>query len=109
MPLLIGTGILSCAVSPIVYMLAWPGLVMGTAIINPIGLVSCLLGLGIGYWLLRWSRRELATLATERQRLFKRKLGLWGRRAHAGSLLLGAIAILYFSAVGLLALLTRQW
>lgn len=82
---------------------------MDTAIINPIGFISCLLGLGIGYWLLRWSRRELATLATERQRILKRKLGLWGRRAQASALLVGAIALLYFSAVGLLSLLTRQW
>lgn len=82
---------------------------MDTAVITPIGFFSCLLGLGIGYWLLRWSRRELATLATERQRLFKRKVGLWGRRALASALLVGAIAILYFSAVGLLSLLTRTW
>lgn len=82
---------------------------MDIAVITPIGFLSCLLGLGIGYWLLRWSRRELATLATERQRLFKRKVGLWGRRAQASALLVGAIAILYFSVVGLLALLTRTW
>ena len=82
---------------------------MDMSIIQPIGFFSCLLGLGIGSWLLRWSRRELAALATERQRLLKRKIGLWGRRAQAGALLVGAIAILYFSVVGLLALLTRQW
>ncbi len=79
------------------------------AVINPIGFLSCLLGLGIGYWLLRWSRRELAALSGERQTILKRRVGLWGRRAQASALLLGAIAILYFSAVGLLALLTRQW
>ena len=82
---------------------------MDTAIVNPFGLFACLLGLGVGYWLLRWSRRELAVLAVERQRILKRRLGLWGRRANAGALMVGAIAILYFSVVGLLSLLTRQW
>ena len=81
---------------------------MDIAIIKPIGLLSCLLGLGIGYWLLRWSRRELAALSTERHSLLKRRVGLWGRRANASALLIGAIAIRYFSAVGLLTLLTRQ-
>lgn len=80
------------------------------SVINPIALFSCLLGLGVGYWLLRWARRELAVLAaSEPQRLLKRRVGLWGRRLHAGALLIGAIAILYFSAVGLLAILTRRW
>ncbi len=82
---------------------------MDMTVINPIGLLSCLLGLGVGIWLLRWSRRELAVLSTERQRVFKRRLGLWGRRLHASALLVGAIAILYFSAIGLIAILTRRW
>jgi hypothetical protein len=72
-----------------------------------IPLVSCLLGLGVGYWLLRWSRRELATLATERQILLKRRLGLWGRRLNALAVFGGGVGILFYSAAALLSLLTR--
>ena len=81
---------------------------MDIATINRIAVVCCLVGLGVGFWLLRWSRRELAGLANERQTLLKRRLGLWGRRAQARAFFIGGIAILYFSLVGLFTLLTRQ-
>ena len=81
---------------------------MDIATINRIAFVACLIGLGVGIWMLRWSRRELALLANERQTVLKRRLGLWGRRAHARAFMVGAIAILYFSLAGIFTLLTRQ-
>lgn len=81
---------------------------MDIATINRIAFVSCLIGLGVGYWMLRWSRRELAGLANERQTILKRRLGLWGRRAQARAFFIGGIAILYFSIAALFTLLTRR-
>lgn len=81
---------------------------MDITTINRIAFVSCLLGLGVGYWLLRWSRRELAALATERHYLMKRRLGHLGRRAHAGALLIGAIVILGYSVFALFDLFLRR-
>ena len=76
--------------------------------INFIALLSCLLGFGVGWWLVRYSRRELATMAGEQQRVLKRRLGLFGRRVHARVLLIAGIAILYLSATALLTLLIRR-
>ncbi len=76
--------------------------------INVIAFLSCLLGLGVGWWLVRYSRRELALMAGERQRVLKRRLGLFGRRVHARALLIAGIGILYLSAAGLLTLLFRR-
>lgn len=81
---------------------------MDITTINRIAFVSALLGLGVGYWLLRWARRELAALSTERHFLMKRRLGHLGRRAHAGALLIGAIAILYYSIAALFTLFLRH-
>ena len=76
--------------------------------INFVALFSCLLGIGVGWWLVRYSRRELAMMADEQQRVLKRRLGLFGRRVHARVLLIAGIAILYLSATGLLTLLIRR-
>ena len=69
--------------------------------------VSCLLGLGVGYWLLRWGRRELAALAAERHSHLKLRLRLWGRRLNALAVFCGGVGILFYSAAALLSLLTR--
>ena len=76
--------------------------------ITTIAYLSCLLGLVVGWGLLRWAKRELATLAGERQTLLKRRLGLWGRRANARAIFAGGIAILYFSVIALFTLLARR-
>jgi hypothetical protein len=76
--------------------------------INLIAFGSCLLGFGVGWWLVRYARRELALMAGERQRVLKQRLGLFGRRVHARALLIAGIAILYLSATGLLTLLIRR-
>jgi len=81
---------------------------MDMTTINSISFVSCLVGLAVGVWLLRWSRRELATLSGERHYLMKRRLGHLGRRAHAGAFLLGAIVILSISVLALFDLLLRH-
>ncbi len=81
---------------------------MDMTTINRIAFVSCIVGLVVGVWLLRWARRELATLSGERHFLIKRRLGHLGRRLHAGALLIGAIAILYFSVAALLTLFVRH-
>jgi hypothetical protein len=81
---------------------------MGDSQITIIAFLSCLLGLGVGWYLLRWSKREIAALAGERQTILKRRLGLWGRRANARALFAGGIAILYFSVIALFTLLTRR-
>jgi hypothetical protein len=76
--------------------------------INKLIFCSCLLGFAIGYWLLRWARHEMKALAGEHHKLFKRRLGLWGRQIHARALFAGAIVILWFSATALLNLLFRR-
>lgn len=81
---------------------------MDQATINRIIFGSCLLGFGVGAWLLRWARRELAGMANERQTLFKRRAGLWGRRIHARALMAGGILILWLSASALLNLFFRR-
>jgi membrane protein YqaA with SNARE-associated domain len=81
---------------------------MDIGTINIIAFFSCLLGLGVGYWLLRWGKREMAILAGERQRVFKRRLNLWGRRANAFAIFIGGVAILSYSLFALLALLGRR-
>lgn len=81
---------------------------MEQSTINLIALASCLLGLGVGWWLVRYSRRDLAAMAGERHRLLKRRVGLIGRRVHARLLLLAGVVILYLSATGLITLLIRR-
>jgi hypothetical protein len=76
--------------------------------INLIAFCSCLLGFGVGWWLVRHARRELAVMAGERQRVLKQRLGLFGRRVHARLLLVAGIAILYLSATGFITLLIRR-
>lgn len=76
--------------------------------INVIAVCSCLLGVGVGWWLVRYARRDLAQMANERQRLLKRRVGLFGRRVHARMLLIAGIAIIYLSATGLLTMLIRR-
>lgn len=81
---------------------------MDQSTINLIALASCLLGVGVGWWLVRYARRELAQMANEHQRLLKQRVGLFGRRVHARMLLIAGIAIIYLSATGLLTLLIRR-
>lgn len=81
---------------------------MEQSTINLIALASCLLGLGVGWWLVRYSRRDLASMAGERHRLLKRRAGLLGRRVHARLLLVAGAVIIYLSATGLITLLLRR-
>lgn len=81
---------------------------MNQPTINLIALGSCLLGLGVGWWLVRYARRDLAAMAGERHRIIKQRVGLLGRRLHARLLLVAGIVILYLSATGLLTLLVRR-
>jgi hypothetical protein len=76
--------------------------------INLIAFCSCLLGLGVGWWLIRYARRELALMAGERQRLLKRRVGLLGRRVHARAILAAGVVVLYLSATGMLTLFLRR-
>jgi hypothetical protein len=78
------------------------------SVINRIAFFSCLLGIAVGWWLLRWAQRQLAGLADERQTLLKRRLGLWGRRAHARALLAGGAAIFGLSVMALFDLFIRN-
>lgn len=77
---------------------------MDQAIIDRIAFASCLLGLVVGWGLIRWAQRELATMANERQALLKGRLGLWGRRVHARMLLAGGATILALSVLALFRL-----
>jgi hypothetical protein len=76
--------------------------------INIIAFCSCLLGLGGGWWLIRYARRELALMANERQRLLRHRMGLFGRRVHARAVLIAGVGIMYLSGAGLLTLLIRR-
>jgi hypothetical protein len=81
---------------------------MDQSSINVIAVCSCLLGIGVGWWLVRYGRRELSLMANERQRVLTRRLGLFGRRVHARVLLIAGIGIMYLSGAGLLTLLIRR-
>ena len=81
---------------------------MNQTTINLIAFGSCLLGGGVGWWLVRWARRELALMAGERHRAFKQRAGLIGRRVHARLLLVAGVVILYLSATGFITLLIRR-
>ena len=81
---------------------------MSQLTINLIAFMSCLLGCGVGWWLVRYARRDLAAMSGERHRLLKQRAGLLGRRVHARVLLVAGIAIIYLSATGLLTLLIRR-
>lgn len=81
---------------------------MDQAIINRIALFSCLLGIVVGWCLLRWAQRQLALLANERQALLKGRLGLWGRRAHARALLASGATIFGLSIIALFNLFFRR-
>lgn len=80
---------------------------MDQSVINWIAFFSCLLGIGVGWWLFRWAQRQLALLADERQTLWKGRLGLFGRRAHARALLAGGVAIFALSIDALVTLFFR--
>lgn len=81
---------------------------MDQTTINLIALASCLLGIGVGWWLVRRSRRELAAMADERHRALKQRAGLLGRRLHARLLLVAGVVIIYLSATGLLTWVVRR-
>ena len=81
---------------------------MDQTTINLIAVASCFLGFGVGWWLIRHARRELAQMAGERHRVLKRRVGLFGRRVHARLILVAGIAILYLSATGFLTFLIRR-
>ena len=81
---------------------------MDQTTINLIAFGSCLLGVGVGWWLVRWARGELALMAGEQHRLLKQRAGLFGRRVHARVLLVAGIIIIYLSATGFLTLLVRR-
>ena len=81
---------------------------MNQVTINLIAFGSCLLGCGVGWWLVRHARRELAGMAGERHRVLKQRAGLFGRRVHARLLLVAGVAIIYLSATGFLTLLIRR-
>lgn len=81
---------------------------MDQGTINVIILLSCLLGIAVGWALVRWSQRQLALMASERQVLLKGRLGLWGRRVHARALLAGGAALLAFGVLGLFDLAFRR-
>lgn len=80
---------------------------MDQRIINGVAFVSCLIGIAVGWWLFRWAQRQLASLATERQSVMKKRLGLFGRRAHARALLVGGVVIFAVSIDALVTLIIR--
>jgi hypothetical protein len=82
---------------------------MDQSVINWIALFSCLLGIGVGWRLLRWAQGQVALLAHERQTLWKGRLGLFGRQFHARALLFGGVLIFAISIVALVELLLRRW
>lgn len=80
---------------------------MDLRIINGVAFFSCLLGIGVGWWLFRWAQRQLALMAGERQVVMNKRLGLLGRRAHARALLVGGVVIFAVSIDALVTLFIR--
>ncbi len=74
---------------------------MDQAVINRIAFFSCLLGVVVGWSLLRWAQRQLATLADERPTLLKSRAKLAGRRVHARALLAGGAILFGLSVIAL--------
>lgn len=81
---------------------------MDQEIINRIAFFSCVLGIVVGWSLLRWAQRQLALMAGEREAVFKGRLKLWGRRAHARLLLVGGATIFGLGVIGLFNLFFRR-
>lgn len=76
--------------------------------INRVALFSCLLGIVVGWGLLRWAQRQLAAMAGERETLLKGRARLWGRRMHARALLLGGATLFGLGVLGLFNLFLRR-
>ena len=81
---------------------------MDQAIINRIAFFSCLLGIVVGWSLVRWAQRQLAALADERPTLMKGRAKLLGRRAHARALLAGGAVLFGLSVIALFNLLVLR-
>jgi hypothetical protein len=81
---------------------------MDQGTINWIIICSCLLGIVVGWALVRWSQRQLALMANERQVLLKGRLGLWGRRVHARALMAGGAALFALGVMGLFDVFFRH-
>ena len=82
---------------------------MDQSVINWIAFFSCLLGIAVGWSVLRWAQRQVALIADERETVWKRRLGLWGRRFHARALLAAGAGMFAISIVALFDLLIRRW
>ncbi len=81
---------------------------MDQDIINRIAFFSCLLGIVVGWILLRWAQRQLLAMADERPRPMKQRAKLLGRRTHARALLLGGAVLFGLGIMGLFNLFFRQ-
>ena len=81
---------------------------MDQDIINRIAFFSCLLGIVVGWILLRWAQRELLAMADERPRPMKQRAKLLGRRTHARALLVGGAVLFGLGIMGLFNLFFRQ-
>ena len=81
---------------------------MDQSVINVIAFFSCLLGIAVGWRLLRWAQGQVALLAHERQTRWKGRLGLFGRQFHARALLAGGAALFAISIVALVDLFVRS-
>ncbi len=81
---------------------------MDQSVINWIAFFSCLLGIVVGWRLLRWAQGQVALLAHERQTRWKGRLGLLGRQANARALLFGGALLFATSIVALVDLLVRR-
>src|SRR5919202_4392463 len=74
---------------------------MDQSTINWIAFFSCLLGIAVGWRLLRWAQGQVTLLAHERETRWRGRLGLLGRQFHARALLAGGAAIFAISIVAL--------
>lgn len=81
---------------------------MDQEIINRIAVFSCLLGVVVGWLLLRWAQRQLALMAHERPTIMKQRARLLGRRTHARALLVGGAVIFGLGVMGLFNLFLRS-
>ena len=81
---------------------------MDQAIINRIAFFSCLLGIVVGWSVVRWAQRQLAALADERPTLMKGRAKLLGRRTHARALLAGGAVLFGLSVMALFNLLVLR-
>lgn len=81
---------------------------MDQTIITRIAVFSCLLGVVVGWLLLRWAQRELASMAHERPTVMKQRAHLLGRRTHARALLVGGAVLFGLGVMGLFNLFLRR-